>query len=101
MLSEAILEPDLARDDWSEARTRMRFVHDAVERDVLGALDGALQQSADNDEVAGVIRRRVAVVLGEAAAPVYARGRAVHESRARRATGHVRSGHDAGGGRSG
>lgn len=72
MLAEAILEPDLDRNDWSKARSRVAFVGDVLERDVLASLDEALF-SADED-LAPRVKRRVASLVGEVAGVFAASG---------------------------
>ena len=65
LLAEPLLEPDPEREDWAQARPRVVFVRDAVERDVLSRLDDAL--FAADDELASRIKGRVAALLGEVA----------------------------------
>ncbi|MDI1429132.1 hypothetical protein [Polyangium sorediatum] len=65
LLAEPLLEPDPEREDWAQARPRVVFVRDAVERDVLSQLDDAL--FAADDELAPRIKGRVAVLLGDVA----------------------------------
>jgi hypothetical protein len=73
LLDEAALEPDVARDDWDRMATRVAMVKDAIDDDLLGPLDEALE-SAQGAEVRAVIQRRVASLLAEAAAMFHAAG---------------------------
>lgn len=73
LIAEDVMEPDLARSDWSGMRARVKLLSDAVEGDLLGSLDDALF-SVQEADVTTLIKRRVAGVLGEASAPVFATG---------------------------
>lgn len=67
LIDEDVLEPDPGRDDWPRMKARIDLVERAINDEVLASLDEALAE-AENDEVRAVIRRRVAALVGAAAA---------------------------------
>lgn len=73
LVAEDVFEPDLTRNDWSGMRQRVKLLNDAVRADVLERLDDALF-GVTEPEIVPLIKRRVAYLLAEAAAPIYASG---------------------------
>jgi hypothetical protein len=73
LIAEDVLEPDLARADWSGMKPRAKLLYEAVRGDVLDTLEDALFDVRDENVVL-IIKRRVATLLGEAVAPIYASG---------------------------
>ena len=76
MLDEEALEPDPGRDDWSGMKVRLGMVRDRLVSEVFAVLDAALA-AAEDDRTRGLIKQRVAMLCGAAAAAVYASGDAV------------------------
>jgi hypothetical protein len=67
LIDEDVLEPDPARDDWPRMKARVALVEDAVEHQLFDLLGDAVQE-ADTDEIRALIKRRVAGLVGAAAA---------------------------------
>ncbi|MEO5731598.1 MAG: hypothetical protein ABI134_01815, partial [Byssovorax sp.] len=67
LIDEDVLEPDPARADWPRMKARVALVEEAVDHDVLGTLDDALQET-EPEVGRAIVRRRVAALVGAAAA---------------------------------
>ena len=67
LIDEDVLEPDPARDDWPRMKARIALVDAAVEEQLLAVLDEAVV-AADTDAIRDLVRRRVAGLVGAAAA---------------------------------
>lgn len=88
LLDDPALEPDPGRNDWGSLGKRVRLALEAVERDVLGALDAALEEVGEG-ELHELIRLRVAWLLASAAAPVHLAGEASAAGRLRARAGEL------------
>jgi hypothetical protein len=73
MLDEDALEPDPGRDDWGGMKVRLGMVRERLVSDVFAVLDAALA-AAEDDRTRGLVKQRVAMLCGAAAAAVYASG---------------------------
>ena len=72
LLAEDVLEPDPERSDWNGMKVRVDMVRQGMDK-VLDGLSGALEE-ADEADLKGLVRKRVADVAARTAALLHASG---------------------------